>query len=190
MPLSTLRFRFCRPAAAVRAAYRRSSSQRAGSMGKRKPQVDSDDELSLEPEDLEVCANGSASVLLLISTSRPCDVQLMRLCSMPQLFEHIVKANKLRMSSHRLSKQQQGPGNWTRPCCLVIRGICCAAAVCLCCGPQEKPKKKRQSAPKKAFTEPFVDKLGWNVEPPSLIWRWVKEGCGWGCKGEPEGGGY
>jgi hypothetical protein len=38
---------------------------------------------------------------------------------------------------------------------------------------QEKPKKKRQSTGKKAFTEPFVDKLGWHVEPPSLIWRWV-----------------
>lgn len=36
---------------------------------------------------------------------------------------------------------------------------------------QDKPKKKRQATPKKTFSEPFVDKLGWSVEPPSLIWR-------------------
>lgn len=37
---------------------------------------------------------------------------------------------------------------------------------------QEKPKKKRApAAPKKTFSETFVDKLGWSVEPPSLIWR-------------------
>lgn len=37
---------------------------------------------------------------------------------------------------------------------------------------QVKPKAKRQSGAKKPkFSEPFVDKLGWNVEPPSLIWR-------------------
>jgi hypothetical protein len=55
LSLKVLRHRFCRPAAAVCAAYGRSSSQRAGSMGKRKPQVDSDDEVSLEPEEVEVC---------------------------------------------------------------------------------------------------------------------------------------
>jgi len=37
---------------------------------------------------------------------------------------------------------------------------------------QVKPKAKRQSGAKKPkFSEPFVDKLGWHVEPPSLIWR-------------------
>lgn len=42
---------------------------------------------------------------------------------------------------------------------------------------QEPVPKKRQPKPKKAkFTEPFTDNLGWHVEPPSLIWRWVHWG--------------
>lgn len=45
---------------------------------------------------------------------------------------------------------------------------------------EEKPKKKRQSIPKKTFTEPFVDPLGWHVEPPSLIWRCAQSGGGGG----------
>jgi hypothetical protein len=42
---------------------------------------------------------------------------------------------------------------------------------------QDKPKKKRQSAGKKVIKDAFVDKLGWHVEPPSLIWRCAGPGC-------------
>lgn len=39
---------------------------------------------------------------------------------------------------------------------------------------EETKKPKKRAAPRKTkpkFTEPFVDELGWNVEPPSIIWR-------------------
>jgi hypothetical protein len=41
-----------------------------------------------------------------------------------------------------------------------------------CTQEDPKPKKKRASGGKKDLT-PFVDELGWHVEPPSLIWRCV-----------------
>jgi hypothetical protein len=38
----------------------------------------------------------------------------------------------------------------------------------------EKKKKPRAKAKPKR-TEPFVSEQGWNVVPPSLIWRWVQQ---------------
>ena len=39
---------------------------------------------------------------------------------------------------------------------------------------EEQPKSKK-SRPKKAKApaEPYTDNLGWNIVPPSLLWKWV-----------------
>jgi hypothetical protein len=36
-------------------------------------------------------------------------------------------------------------------------------------------RAKKRPAKKSKYSEPFVDARGWNIEPPSLIWKCVAE---------------
>ena len=38
---------------------------------------------------------------------------------------------------------------------------------------EEQPKPKKSRAKKKGPVEPYTDALGWNIVPPSLLWKYV-----------------
>jgi hypothetical protein len=38
---------------------------------------------------------------------------------------------------------------------------------------EAKPKPKKSRAKKKGPVEPYTDALGWNIVPPSLLWKCV-----------------